>query len=89
MRKFRIITREEVKDWVLKEYFIHAESEEQIYDIFDTGEFWGKVSYVGTLDRKYQDETTGFAELDSVELIHKEELEESLEEGDATDELVR
>jgi hypothetical protein len=86
MRKFRIITREEVKDWVLKEYFIHAESEDQIYDIFDTGEFWGKVSYVGTLDREYQDETTGFAELDSVELVNEEEI---LEEGDATDELVR
>jgi len=69
MKKFKVLVREEVKDWVLKEYHIDAESEEALLENFDTQNFWENVTYVDTLDRDYNDETTGFVELDEVEEI--------------------
>jgi len=69
MKKFKVLVREEVKDWVLKEYHISAESEEALLENFDTQNFWENATYVDTLDRDYNDETTGFVELDEVEEI--------------------
>jgi len=69
MKKFKVLVREEVKDWVLKEYHINAESEEALTENFDTQNFWENATYVDTLDRDYNDETTGFVELDEVEEI--------------------
>ena len=69
MKKFKVLVREEVKDWVLKEYHINAESEEALLENFDTQNFWENATYVDTLDRDYNDETTGFVELDEVEEI--------------------
>jgi len=69
MKKFKVLVREEVKDWVLKEYHINAESEEALLKNFDTQNFWENATYVDTLDRDYNDETTGFVELDEVEEI--------------------
>jgi len=74
MKKFRVLVREEVKDWVLKEYHINAESEEALLEEFDTIEFWEKATYVDTLDRDYNDDTTGFVELDEIEEYKEETL---------------
>ncbi|NDB59198.1 hypothetical protein EB001_12200 [bacterium] len=67
MKKFRVLVKEEIKDWVLKEYHINAESKEALLENFDTKDFWENVTYVDTLDRDYNDETTGFVELDEIE----------------------
>jgi hypothetical protein len=47
MKKFRVLVREEVKDWVLKEYHINAESEEALLEKFDTQKFWENVNICG------------------------------------------
>ena len=66
MAKFLVSVREQVKDYIYNEYEIEAENEDEVKEIFGTQDFWKKAKWRETLDRDYEDETTGYWFLDEI-----------------------
>ena len=66
MPKFLLSVREQVKDYIYNEYEIEAENEDEVKEIFGTQDFWKKAKWRETLDRDYEDETTGYWFLDEI-----------------------
>jgi hypothetical protein len=64
--KFLVSVREQVKDYIYNEYEIEAENEDEVKEIFGTQDFWKKAKWRETLDRDYEDETTGYWFLDEI-----------------------